>query len=626
MILFHYVLFLFFPLGSVAGILDFLFDKGGKGPAKPAVLDLPYGSFKSEYNKDSDIHVFRNVPYAAPPVGELRWAKPAPPKKGGTHNAGLKPTCPQAIIRGLNFMGSGNKSPVGTAINQFIGGLPVPSFGEESEDCLYMDIYVPSKALASPSKPLPVAVFIFGGGFILGSKDIYQPQVPFYDGTGMISQSKNSMIFITFNYRLGAFGFLAGTSMEEGGLPNAGLWDQRAVFEWVRSYVHLLGGDPGQVTAMGESAGASSIMHHLVAEGGKLDPLFRRAVLLSPAYQPMWDRAGGCESTFQDFASLSGCKDDEGKGAGVVECLRKLDSETLMRANKDLLLQQVPGTFAVGPTPDGSLIRQLPALELASGNFWPLESLVLSHCADEAAVFVDGSITTNDSFDSFLSAVFPNYTEPTPLHAAVLDHYPPVKEGGGGGSKYATQQDRVADLVRDSSMTCNIRYLTEAYTPSRVWNMQYSVSPGWHGTDLVAVFNNPHYGSSSSPSDSWEDVLTKYVLLPLGILFSGISTVLQSYLVSYVLTGDPNTRRAVVNLPPAVRWDHPQLAGEKIKKVLDVGNFLVGGVEDGQVPGAACGFWREFYAAAAADGGYVPPGGEVEQGLMVVEGNISARY
>lgn len=463
-----------------------------------------------------------------------------------------------------------------------------------------MDIYVPAKAHTAHT-PLPVAVFIFGGGFILGSKDIYQPQVPFYDGTGLVSQSGGNMIYISFNYRLGAFGFLAGSSMEDGGLPNAGLWDQRAVFEWVREHIHLLGGDPERVTAMGESAGASSIMHHLVAEGGKLDPLFQRAILLSPAFQVTWDRAGGVESVFKQFAALAGCKDQ------TVECLRSLGPEVLAKANKDLMLQQVPGTFAVGPTPDGKFIRQIPALELASGNFWPMESLVLSHCADEAALFVDGSISTDAEFDSFLETMFPNYTDSRSLRAVVAERYPPVEDGGG---KYGSQADRLKDVVRDSSMTCNIHYLNSAYASSRLWNMQYSVAPGWHATDLAAVFNNPLYDASGD----WEDVLTGYLLLPFNLLFSGISTVVQRYFSSYIVSGDPNTSRAVVNIPPGIRWNHPEPDGEKIKKVLDVG-FLVREVEDGEVPGSACGFWREFYAGAARDGGYVPPGGEVEGGL-----------
>ena len=93
-------------------------------------------------------------------------------------------------------------------------------------------MYVPGIALKDPSMKLPVMVFISGGAYLFGSKDSLQPLLPFYDGTGMISQSGGNMIFVAINYRLGAFGFLAGETMEREGLANAGLWDQRAAFQW----------------------------------------------------------------------------------------------------------------------------------------------------------------------------------------------------------------------------------------------------------------------------------------------------------------------------------------------------------------------------------------------------------
>jgi carboxylesterase type B len=159
--------------------------------------------------------------------------------------------------------------------------------------------------------------------------------------------------------------------MENQGLPNAGLWDQRAALQWTKDNIHLLGGDPTQVTAMGESAGAGSIMHHLVAEGGTLDPLFKRAIMQSAAFQPMWDRKGQLEDVFQTFAKLSGC-------AGQ------------------------------GPAPDGSFIRQLPSLEFASRNFYTgVDALISSHTSDEATLFVDGHVATDAEFSTFLGQIFP---------------------------------------------------------------------------------------------------------------------------------------------------------------------------------------------------------------------------
>lgn len=150
--------------------------------------------------------------------------------------------------------------------------------------------------------------------------------------------------------------------MEKEGLPNAGLYDQRAALQWIQDYIGLLGGDKAQVSAWGLSAGAGSILHQLVAFGGTQDPLFSRAVMQSPAFQVMFDRKGTLERTFQNFTELAGCA-----GQGVA-CLRAANPEVLKGANTKLNEEGPSGRFEVGPAADGNLIRQLPSLEYASGK------------------------------------------------------------------------------------------------------------------------------------------------------------------------------------------------------------------------------------------------------------------
>ena len=163
--------------------------------------------------------------------------------------------------------------------------------------------------------------------------------------------------------------------MERDGVPNAGFYDQRAVLQWIQDHIALVGGDKTQVSAWGESAGAGSIMHHLIAFGGTQDPLFSRAILQSPAFQTKFDRKGDLEATFQNFSALAGCT-----GQGLA-CLRASSADSLDNANIKLAEGGPMGTFAVGPSADGSWGRQLAAVELAQGIYvspQPLPSSLVS--------------------------------------------------------------------------------------------------------------------------------------------------------------------------------------------------------------------------------------------------------
>jgi carboxylesterase type B len=134
------------------------------------------------------------------------------------------------------------------------------------------------------------------------------------------------------------------------------------VLEWIQKYIHLVGGDKKAVTAMGISAGAGSILHHLVFEGGKLDPLFTRAILQSPGYNNYQDRAGQLERNYKRLEEIAGCKD---KG---IACLRGLSEAALKDVSKKANQGQKQGSFAFGPAPDGSLIRKTPGLEFDGGK------------------------------------------------------------------------------------------------------------------------------------------------------------------------------------------------------------------------------------------------------------------
>jgi para-nitrobenzyl esterase len=195
---------------------------------------------------------FRGIPYAAPPVGKLRFAAPEPPEPWPSVRPARE--CGPSAIQGEAFApGAGAEGPT-------------------SEDCLYLNVFTPGV----DQRRRPVLVFIHGGGFIVGSSSS-----PLYDG-GRLAELGDQVV-VTFNYRLGALGYLGlGEAGSRWGLtPNAGILDQALALRWVKDNIDRFGGDPSNVTLFGESAGASSVILLMAMPGAA--GLFARAIAQSPA-------------------------------------------------------------------------------------------------------------------------------------------------------------------------------------------------------------------------------------------------------------------------------------------------------------------------------------------------------
>lgn len=253
--------------------------------------------------------------------------------------------------------------------NQLKSGNPVkvpPPDIPQSEDCLFLDIYVPAASLQPNAEKLPVIVWFYGGAYAFGSKlQFGTDEVPFYTGQGILEAANNRAIFVTGNYRLGAFGWLAGSYMEKEGLPNAGLYDQRLLLAWVERWISDVGGDNTAISAWGESAGAGSILHHLIRENGTHDPGFSKALLQSPAFEWQWDRSGTLDNTYRTFSKSSDCG-----YTFNISCLRSANITKLVNANS-ALYSQVSQTriFPLGPSVDGTWIKELPAARFAESEF-----------------------------------------------------------------------------------------------------------------------------------------------------------------------------------------------------------------------------------------------------------------
>ncbi len=211
---------------------------------------------------------FKGIPYAAPPVGGLRWRSPSP----------VPPR--NAILNATHF---------GNSCWSFLNIAPPPT--PQSEDCLTANIWT---GASQAGEKLPVMVWIYGGGFQFGSS-----AEPRYDGSMLATQG---VVLVSFNYRVGALGFLALSELDkEGPHPsgNFGLQDQLFLLHWVRSNIAAFGGDPDNITIFGESAGAHAV--GLLVSSPLSIGLFHKAILESGAF---WDAEHGSMPTFAEARQL----------------------------------------------------------------------------------------------------------------------------------------------------------------------------------------------------------------------------------------------------------------------------------------------------------------------------------
>lgn len=200
------------------------------------------------------------------------------------------------------------------------------------------------------------------------------------------------------------------------------------------------------------------------------------------------------------------------------------------------------------------------------------------------------------------------------MTAAIDAQYPPVQSGTN--HTYSTETDRVKAFVSESSFFCNVRYLSDAYS-GKNYNLQYSVTPGWHATDLLPTFYNANLELSAFGNS---------VAFPLIPGFGSFANAYQSYLTSHARSGNPNTYSAKINLPPAIYWPIAGNTGNELTQVLNAGDLGFSLITDDQDTKSVCGFWEQVASAVTNLGGYAPPAGVVETTIVPVTNNPSANY
>ena len=449
------------------------------------------------------ILAFEGIPFAAAPVGDLRWRPPAPVEPWeGVRDA----TAPGAIC-----MQQGAQQAT------------------QSEDCLFLNVWAPREAAG----PLPVMVWIHGGGYRLGSGS-----GPGYDGAPLAA---SDVVLVTINYRLNVFGFLAHPALsaesEHGASGNYGLLDMVAALEWVRDNAAAFGGDPQRVTIFGESAGGGAVMALMIAP--QAEGLFHRAIAQS-TYVHGWDRpldapARGWEPAEALGEQVAAALGAPGAGAEALAAMRAADAGELLQAAGAGALFIWSGTVWA-PNVDGWIVPDDPLAMYEAGLQHDVP-LIAGITANEGSLFRSRfDIADADGFEAYVRTDFAG------IAPDALALYDAAGEGG-----FAAGLDRlVHDMFFAGPARLQLRANAAAGAPA--WFYQFAHVPptaggaqfgAHHASELAYVFGT----LDASPDTPWTAA------------DRAVSDTMIGYWTQFAAAGDPNR----AGLPA---WPAYTLAGD----------------------------------------------------------------
>ncbi|KFZ12349.1 hypothetical protein V502_07122 [Pseudogymnoascus sp. VKM F-4520 (FW-2644)] len=451
-------------------------------------------------NSTIGYYKYQNIRFAAVPTGGSRWAKPQWP-------------------------------PVETEINT--GALADADVDcASTENCLYMDVWAPAN---SAGKKLPVLVWTYGGGFTGGSKSETTPE-------GLFNLT-TEFVYVAYNYRLGMTGIANGaTLLHEGGTSNIGIWDVQHAFEWTKKYIGAFGGDADRVTASGFSAGASQVLFQTTRFGGHAEQNFAQAYVMSPGFVP---GAGHhtSEMFWQNVSTAVGCD------GGHLDCMRSVDFTTLQDAASTVTSDY---SYQFQPRVDGDIVADTYEAQLYQGRFNFTGPMVITHEQHEANSQSYSGVDTTDDVAAYLRVFFPAITDD--VVQKILDFYPE--------SDYTSPGLRFADMKQSFDLTAHNLAATHAMN-NQTWNAMVALDSATHGTDqsyywyksasVTATTSNTTNSASTSSAalSTATSSNTTTTTGPGGGAGGGpggstsvnatIAVMMQKYLLSFVLTGNPNS-------------------------------------------------------------------------------------
>ncbi len=479
---------------------------------------LDSGLVSSALPLSDEVRVFKGIPFAAPPVGDLRWLPPQPP----AHWSGVRkadqfgPECVQSHLSAANV---------------------TPGTREEgNEDCLYLNVWAPDR---SSRQRLPVMVWIYGGGFTTGSSSF-----PFTDGDAL---ARMGVLVVSFNYRLGVFGFFAHSTLtnepQHTASGNCGLLDMIAALKWVQKNIAAFGGDPNRVTIFGESAGSLAVSYLMASPLGK--GLFQRAIGESGSALtgPLGPRAlAEAEQTAREFARFAKARSLAELGAIPADQMCKLSEAFAPKAG---------GPFTFWPYIDGSFLPAAPYSIFAEGKQNDVPLLAGSNAEDGEVVL--SLLLHPIGPEEFVELARQRYGSQA---IAYLQLYP------ASSSQQDMRADEIAGLT-DEFFACPMRDWVRSQTKtgeSKAYLYLFSrvppapgASEAFHAAEISYVFDSMNL----HPDWAWTAVDRR------------LSQTMMSYWVNFARTGDPNGK----GLPYWPAYNNQD------QKVMHLGNTIEAGPE-----------------------------------------------
>lgn len=459
--------------------------------------------------REGDVLAWRGIPYAAPPIGDLRWRVPRPVDAwNGVRDAtAWGPGCVQISTAG-----------------QLVGG---------SEDCLFLNVWAP----AARAQPLPVLVFIHGGYNLHGSSGAIFAGERVYDGAYVAAHGP--AIVVTFDYRLGALGFFTSPALaaesETGASGNYAHHDQLAALRWVHDNIAAFGGDPKRVLVFGESAGGAATC--TLVSSPRATGLFSRALIQSAGCGAKTSEVADRLST--TLVSGAGCTD----APDVLACLRAQSADAIAVAAPIDLATDRGARW--GTSIDGDLVRESPSTAIPAGrhNHMPI---AIGTTADEFSTlinaFVRVPVTTDAEYRQVVADLFPIATD------AILARYP----------SGASPMRALVALMSDAVMHCPTRRIARVLAraqrePVRRFLFAHTYSNGplarlgaGHALELPFVFHNLALAGFTPSADEL-----------------ALADAMVGYWVRFADTGDPNGANAAAwpiydpALDPTIIFDTP---------------------------------------------------------------------